>query len=850
MKRHGFPASIAILLFLVFAAREASSAEPFGSMGGSMTGDQSVFTGSGDSSQVFGFPYPLQQSPGSMGTAPMGSPLLQQGDFMDGGMIAEEKSARLPPLPPEGQSAFEQLVSGKVEITRAQLDVIRQDPAIVFTNTPGAPYNGSVVVPVKIVAVSRKNGSAPQAPAADPGAAPAADPAAAGEKAAADSPVVLSSVDVIAGYLVGPRDRIAVAFRLLGIASPYSISMDLKHFGLELFQQGRSGFLTVNRLPVGPDYVLGPGDEVRVRIWGKVEGAWNRRIERDGTIRLPKVGVVPLGGMTFAQAQESLQKEFSRVFTGFEMSVTLGVLRSMTVYVVGNARQPGAYTVSSMATLVNALIQAGGPSKSGSMRDVQVRRAGMTIAHYDLYDLLRQGDKSSDPRLLPEDVIFVPPIGPVAAIAGSVNNPGLYELKGERTVSQLIELAGGLNALAFRGRLQIERIVESNRQIVFESDLEASREKEVDLRSGDILKVFQIVPDRRTVRIAGAVHRDGEFGYTPGMTVKDLVSYSGGTKYYAYLKEAELSRLHLSESGPTVEKVSIDLEKALAGDPASNLPLRENDRLLVRSVPELSTFTQVTLLGEVRFPGTYTARKGERLSSVIERAGGFTSDAYLRGAVFTRVSVAAYQQKVIDESIARLERDLVAQGAAMVAISATGQEMGAAQAEIRLVEALVQKLKQTRPQGRMVLEISAPGEMRNTLNDIELENGDVLTVPQNPRNVHALGAVFNQATFVFDERKKLENYILMAGGYTESADRDRIYILKANGSAIRPEGSRFFLFSGSAFSAQDGKPLLEPGDTIVVPEKIGRIAWRRSIIDISQILFQATMAAGVVIAAL
>ena len=136
---------------------------------------------------------------------------------------------------------------------------------------------------------------------------------------------------------------------------------------------------------------------MRIRIWGKVEGSWNRRIERDGTIRLPKVGVVALGGLTFAQAQEALHKEFSRVFTGFEMNVTLGVLRTMTVYVVGNARQPGAYTVSSLATLVHVLIQAGGPSKSGSMRDIQIRRDGMTVAHYDMYDLLRHGDKSERP---------------------------------------------------------------------------------------------------------------------------------------------------------------------------------------------------------------------------------------------------------------------------------------------------------------------------------------------------------------------------------------------------------------------------------------------------------------------
>ncbi|MBE0603410.1 MAG: SLBB domain-containing protein [Deltaproteobacteria bacterium] len=837
MIRLGIRGSIAIVLLLLLGVHAAWGADPYGVSGGYGDQGQSYYQGSagwqGSSS-------PYQQMQDYSTSSPQGPfiyPMMTGEESAAGfSSSAERMSPQLPPLPPEGQSAFEQFVSGKIRITMEQLGVIVTDPAIVYTQfLMGAPA-GAIVVPVSII------------PRAE-GAAENARPAKAAEKSRSGS-AADNAVIPVAGYLIGPRDRIAESFRLLGIASPYSVSMDLKHFGLDLFEQGRYGFLTMNQLPVGPDYVLGPGDEVRIRIWGKIEGFWSRRIERDGTVRLPKIGVVVLGGLTFKQAQEALQKEFSRVFTGFELNVTLGALRTMTVYIVGDARQPGAYTVSSLATLVHALMQAGGPSKTGSMRDIQIRRDGLTVSRFDMYDLLRYGDKSGDPRLLPEDVIFIPPVGPVAAIAGSVNRPGLYELKGERTVSQLIELSGGLNALAFRGRLQIERIVENNRQIVFESDLEAAKEKEVDLRSGDILTVFQVVKDRRTVRILGAVQRDGEFGFTPGMTVKDLVALSGGVKYFAYLKETELARQHLSESGPRVEKVTIDLEKAMAGDPQSNLPLQENDLLFVRTIPEWNVYTQVTILGEVRFPGVYTARKGERLSSLIERAGGFTSNAYARGAVFTRASVRESQQKMLDESISRLERDLMVQAASAAGVAASGQELGAIEVEVRRVESLVEKLKSVKAQGRMVLEISSPGTMKNTLNDIELENGDILTVPQNPRSLHAMGALFNQATFVFDEKKDIENYIMMAGGYTDSADKDKAYVLKVNGSAVRAGGGGFFLFSGPSFASGDGRSLLEPGDTIVVPEKISRIAWLRNAKDIFQILFQATMAAGVVIAAL
>lgn len=811
---------VAILLFVfsLFLVNSVRAADPYGSAGGSLEQTPSPYqgaigyqgaTGSYPMAPGLQSPYP---QPSLISPFPQGEGTLRESPSME--MMALPP---LPPLPPERQSAFEQLVSGKVEITKVQFDILQKDPNIKFSNTMAVPPPGSIVVAVKIVPNPEKI-----------------------------DPQKIPPVEIDAGYLTGSPDRIGEMFRLLGIASPYSLSMDLKHFGFDLFLQGRAGFLTTNRLPVGPDYVLGPGDEVKVRIWGKVEGAWSLAIARDGTVRMPKVGVISLGGLSFEQAKEVLQKEFSRYYSGFEMNVTLGALRTMSVYVVGNARQPGAYTVSSLSTLVNVLFQSGGPTKSGSMRDIQIRRGGQVIAHFDMYDLLRRGDKSGDQRLLPEDVVFIPPIGPVAAIAGSVNTPGLYELKEERTVSQLIELAGGLNALAFRGRLQIERIVESNRQIVFESDLEESKEKEVDLRSGDILKVFQVVQDRRTVRIVGAVQRDGEYGFKPGMTVKDLLSLSGGTKYYAYLKEGELTRLHVTDAGPRVEKMNVDLEKALAGDPPSNLPLQENDQLFIRTIPEWRMYSQVTVLGEFRFPGTYTVRKGEKLSSLIERAGGFTEKAYLRGAVFTRESVRELLQRRLTESIDRLDRELIARGSASVSAAASPEELKAKEGEIKQSKELIAKLKTVQATGRMVMEIAPPEVLRKTIYDIELENGDSLVVPENPRSLQMLGAVFNQTAFVFDHTKGLQDFIEMAGGYTEFADKDRVFVLKVNGSAVRPGGRGLFLFSRE--TQGDGRPLLEPGDSIVVPEKLDRIAWMREIKDITQIIFQIAVSAGVVVA--
>jgi protein involved in polysaccharide export with SLBB domain len=315
---------------------------------------------------------------------------------------------------------------------------------------------------------------------------------------------------------------------------------------------------------------------------------------------------------------------------GFEMNVSMGALRTIRVYVIGNAEKPGAYTISSLSTLINALFEAGGPSKTGTMRDIQLKRNGQTVVHFDMYDFLLKGDKTKDARLMPEDVIFIPPLGPVTAIAGSVNNPAIYELRGETKISQLLGLAGGLNTLAFRGRMQVERIYDNNLQVVFETDLNNVTDKDVSLQSGDVVKIFPIVQDKRIIKVTGAVQREGEYGFSPNMTVKDLISLSGGLKYYAYGKEAELTRTHITDSGPKAEKIIFSLEKALTGDPESNLPLKENDYLFVRTIPEWKLYETVIISGEVNFPGTYTIKKGEKLSSLIERAVWFTDKAYLK----------------------------------------------------------------------------------------------------------------------------------------------------------------------------------------------------------------------------
>lgn len=719
----------------------------------------------------------------------------------------------------EISSEFEQYISKKIEITDTQFEILKRYEGIAFSHT-SEPPSGKIAVPVKII---KRPGKIEE--------------------------FTITPVEVDAGFLIGTSEVIASAFKILEIKSSLTISTDLRQFGYDLFRQPPSTFAPVEKVPVGPDYVLGPGDEIRITVWGKIEGQWNIVIDRDGNIALPKVGILGVTGLTFRELKELLYKEFSKYFTGFEMNVSMAKLRTIGIYVVGNAVRPGAYTVSSLSTLINALFEAGGPSKTGTMRDIQLKRNGKNIVHFDMYDFLLKGDKTKDIRLMPEDVIFIPPVGPFSAIAGSVNNPAIYELKGERTISQLIEMAGGLSNIAFKGRVQIERIVDNSRQIVFETDL--ARANDTKVQAGDVVKIFQVVQDKKIVRISGAVQREGEYGFSPDMTVKDLIFMAGGLKYYAYNKEAELTRVYVTDKGPRTEKIIVNLEKSLVGDPESNILLKEDDYIFVRTVPEWQLYQTVTISGEVKFPGTYTIKKGEKLSSLIERAGGYTDKAYLRGAIFIRERVKELQQKSLEEMIVRLERELLSESSVSVTTALSQEEVQAKKIEIEQKQKFIESLKKLKATGRMTIRLAHLRLLKGSEYDIELENGDTLYIDMKNNVVNVVGAVLSQGSFIYQDKLNYKDYIEMSGRYSRYADTDNVYVLKVDGSARRlakgfinwnPFKSRWEM---TAFGEEIKE--IEPGDTIVVPEKLERIAWLREIKDITQILMQMAVTAGVVV---
>ncbi len=633
---------------------------------------------------------------------------------------------------------------------------------------------------------------------------------------------------------------------------PSAISTDIKQFGYALFKQPPSSFAPVENVPVGPDYVIGPGDEIKITVWGKIEGQWKVVVDRDGNIDLPKIGILGVTGLTFNELKENINKELSKYYTGFEMNVSMGALRTIRVYAVGNAESPGAYTVSSLSTLVTALFEAGGPSKTGTMRDIQVKRNGQTIVHFDMYDFLLKGDKTKDIRLMPEDVIFIPPVGPLVGIAGNVKNPAIYELSGETRLLDLIQMAGGLASVAFKGRVQVQRIEDHQFRTIFEGDLIAidrDIKKNFILNDGDLVKVFSVVEAKNTITITGAVANPDDYGITAGATkVRDVISLAGGVLFYAS-NQAELTRVKVTQSGPETERFVFDIFKAIEGDPQHNMPLEINDYIFVRTVPEWKLYKTVNISGEVKFPGIYTIKKGERLSSLIERAGGYTDKAYLRGAVFTRERVRELQQKSLDEMIVRLEKELLAGGAVQVSTALSQEEIAAKNVELQQKQKFIESLKKLKATGRMAIILTHLRLLKGTEYDIELEEDDNLFIPVKNNVVDVVGAVMSRSSFIYSDRFDYKDYIEMAGGYTRYADTDNVYVLKVDGTAMKlsrgifnwnPSRSRWEL-AGFAENIKE----IEPGDTIIVPEKLERIAWLREVKDLTQILYQIAATAGV-----
>lgn len=605
----------------------------------------------------------------------------------------------------------------------------------------------------------------------------------------------------------------------------------LARFGADFFSQKRSTSLAY--APVGPNYIVAPGDEVKVNLWGLTEIRAGLVVDRDGTLTLPQAGPITAAGLSFTELQKAIDTAYRRILNDFELNVTMGKLHTITVYVTGHAARPGAYAISSMAALVDVLSQAGGPSISGSMRAIEVKRGSKKIATFDVYDLLLKGDRKGDTRLSEGDVIFIPTVGPLVAVAGNVKRPAIYEITGkENKLSDVISLAGGLTAGAYKGRIQLVRVEHNTFRTAFESDLNSPAAKVQILKDGDLLKIFAVPGGAYNVRIAGAVTQPGVYPIEPGVTtLTDVLKRAGGLLYTA-AGEGELTRVKVTPEGPETTRLRINLKEAEKG--TSKLVLHRDDYLFVRTVPDWNIYRSANITGRVLYPGNYAVKRGERLSSLLERAGGYADDAFARGAVFLRESVRVEQQKQINDMINNLQREINYAGNEALAASTGTSDATYAKESMAAKNRYLETVRSIKATGRLVLTLPEDYRLlKGSPFDITLEEGDRLLIPDRPGTVQVIGSVLTPAAFVYREGQPFNAYVKMAGGYSITANPKRTYIMKADGSTVR--------------ALAGNKPrIVEEGDYIIVPEKVNFIPSMRNAMNIADILYKFALGVAAV----
>jgi len=698
-----------------------------------------------------------------------------------------------------------------------------------------------------------------------------------------------------------------------------SIDQQLKQFGYSLFAGKPTSFAPASDIPVPPEYVLGPGDELQIQYYGRRNDSLSLIVDREGIIELPDVGAIAVAGMSFVQGKAMLSQKIRETLIGVTASISMGRLRSIRVFVLGDARNPGSYLVSGLSTVSNALFLAGGISKHGSLRHLLLKRHGKTIRDLDLYDLLLHGDSSDDVRLLPGDVIFVPPIGKVAAVAGEVVRPAIYELRHERTVDDLVRLAGGAAPAADLAHVQVEGIDAHGNRTLRDVNLQSRKQRMSHVRNGDLIAVYRVpAANSRTVTLLGQVKRPGEYGLSKGMRLSDLVRSrddllddafldyaliqrtgsedrslkvlrvslqrlfdrhdrsadialqdedkvfvlarsaiepldsvhitgqvvnpgtfpltrgmhvvdlllsAGGATEQAYMKSAEVTRYRVVD-GETRESehLLVNLAAALAGDQQANILLQPYDVLTIRTLSNWRTMEHVTLSGELRFPGEYPIVDGERLSTLIERAGGFSDKAYLEAAVFTRASIREDQQKKLAEMASLMEGEIARMESASANLSDLKQE-AQRQAALASAKKMLAKMREAKATGRLVIELKDIRTLKGSSYDIALRDGDALYVPKRPDEVLVMGQVYNSTAMLYQKHLSVDDYIEHAGGMTRFADEDHIYVVHASGIVEPVRGGWH-------------RTRLAPGDAIVVPEQLEQFNILSSALDWSKVLYQ------------
>jgi protein involved in polysaccharide export with SLBB domain len=673
-------------------------------------------------------------------------------------------------------------------------------------------------------------------------------------------------------------------------------------------------------VPIGPDYVVGPGDGLTVDMWGGISQTFTRVIALDGHIALPEAGDIQVAGLTLQHAQSTIQNALKQQYRDVQVAVTIARLRTIRIYVVGDVQRPGSYEVSSLASPLNALYAAGGPTAVGSLRNLQHYRGKEHVGDIDLYDFLLHGASGGDDRLEGGDTLVVPASGPQVAVWGAVKRPAVYEIKAETSLADLLQSAGGVTAAASLDHVAIERIGDNQHRETISFNLSAGSDREAALnamtafqiKDGDRIHVASIVPyserviyleghvvrpgrhpfhdgmrlsdvlqsyqdllpepavqgeivrlvppdlhaqtinfsvpdalignanlalqpfdtirvlgryeaDAPKVEVRGEVLRPGSYPLSAGMTAAQLVRMAGGFKRDALLESADLISYHVA-NGKKIEIQREDVRIGAAvqfGESAADTELKPGDVLTIHQITGWNDIgASITIEGEVAHPGSYGFQDGERLSDVLRRAGGFRETAYPTGAVLIREQVRDLEEKSRTELIRQIE---TTSAAARLSTNATNTDQAN---QLQMIqqqqEQVLARLKNQPATGRLVIRITADiDSWAGTPADIEVRRGDILRIPKRPGFVLVSGQVYNASAITFVPGKSAGWYLQHAGGATSMANRKEIFVIRANGSVV---GRR----SGDWYDHDVLSARMEPGDVVVVPQKINgpSMLWR------------------------
>jgi polysaccharide export outer membrane protein len=789
----------------------------------------------------------------------------------------------------------------------------------------------------------------------------------------------------------------------------------LEQFGADIFRNGTGNIDELPMdLPAGPDYVLGPGDGVSIDIWGGVAQRLQRVVDPSGRLALPEVGSVEVSGRTLGDVQRVVQAALRTQFHEVEADVSLSRIRSVRVYVVGEVENPGPYDISSLSTPLNALYAAGGPTSRGSLRHLRLYRGKNLVQEIDAYDLLLHGVHNDLARIQSGDTIQVPPIGAEVTVSGMVMHPAVYELGDEKSLAEVLQLAGGVLPSGTYRHIEVERTLAHESRTMLQLDMPETNDAQAvnkalsdfQVQDGDKIRISPILPysektvyldghvfhpgkyayhdgmkltdlvhsysdvlpepykqhaeiirlqgpdytpqvlafnlgdalagkdpnlvlrpfdtvrifgrydfedppeitvsgevrdpgdhltngatrlsdaiylsggttpdaelddaqvfrhtpdgklkvlsvnlklaldgdpkqnlllepkdrvfvhrdlekvDPATVTIQGEVARPGKYPLGQDMTAADLVRVAGGFKRGAYTETADLTRYEMVRGSSVAgETETVQIAKAMAGEPDTNVVLHDGDVLTIKQVAGWNDVgASITVKGEVIHPGTYGIQEGERLSSILKRAGGFRSDAYPYGALFERKEVRQLEQENREVLIRQVQTD----GASLTLIPEqdTDQKM-AKEAAVDQWQAALQKLQNSPPSGRLVIHITTNVKRwENTPADIQVRAGDVIYIPKRPNFVMVEGSVYNPTAVTYKPGKDAGWYLKQAGGPTNSANKKAVFVIRADGSVAGGAGG---LFSGGVDRAA-----LHPGDLVMVPEKAfsGTTKWKTTL---------------------